>query len=125
MVIASVYSQSWIAALLAQERAQPLLERLDPPQRTIVIMAVLGLVLTGLMLVAGTMIGAHWVRRMARQKPRSNQSSSDSWSSFVDRRLRESLEDVLPKVEPGTTVLIDPSSKETKVDRSSPPGDKP
>ena len=47
------------------------LERLDPETRTVVIMALLGLVLLGVTLVACVMIGGRWVRRLARQSPHS------------------------------------------------------
>ncbi|MEX2316859.1 MAG: hypothetical protein WD669_06895 [Pirellulales bacterium] len=119
MVIHAFYQQLLSHAILAQQPTRPVLERLDPPRRAIVLMAILGLVLTGLMLVAGAMIGARWVRRMARQKPRSSQSTGGS-SMRLDS-LRESLHDVLPNVETGSTVQIDAASKDTKIDRRMKP----
>ncbi|TWT88586.1 hypothetical protein Mal64_20700 [Pseudobythopirellula maris] len=56
---------SW--APLAQ--SQTVLERLDPPTRAAVLMAVIGLVLLGLALVVLTMIGGRWLRRVARDRP--------------------------------------------------------
>lgn len=53
----------------AAEQPTSVLERLDPPTRAVVLMALLGLVLLGLGMVALTMIGGRWVRRLARQRP--------------------------------------------------------
>jgi hypothetical protein len=122
MVTHGFFQQLLADAIAAQQPARPMLERLDPPHRAMVIMAILGLVLTGLMLVAGAMIGARWVRRMARQKPHSNPSSARSSIGLDSRLLRESLQGVLPNVEPGSTVEIDAASHETRIDRQAKPG---
>jgi hypothetical protein len=45
------------------------LERLDPVTRARVLMALLGLVILSVALVACVMIGGRWVRRLARQSP--------------------------------------------------------
>jgi hypothetical protein len=45
------------------------LERLDPVTRARALMALLGLVLLGVTLVACVMIGGRWVRRLARHLP--------------------------------------------------------
>ena len=55
--------------LLAESSTPTGLERLDPPTRARVIMALLGLVLLGVTLVACVMIGGRWVRRLARHSP--------------------------------------------------------
>ena len=48
--------------LLAQ-----LAERKVPePTRTIILMALLGILLVGMLLIVGTLLGAHWVRRQGR-----------------------------------------------------------
>lgn len=57
--------------LLAESSTPTGLERLDPPTRARVIMALLGLVLLGVTLVACVMIGGRWVRRLARHSPHS------------------------------------------------------
>src|SRR5205085_2031038 len=51
------------------QSAAPVLERLDPPRRAAVVMALLALVLVGLLLVLIAMLGGHWVRRLARHRP--------------------------------------------------------
>ena len=102
--------------LLAQQTAEPVLERLDPPRRAAVVMALLGLVLTGLLLVAIAMLGANWVRRLARYKPGMQRSTLDAESAAANLRLRESLQSILPDVKSSDTIHMDSSSKETKVD---------
>ena len=102
--------------LLAQQSAEPVLERLDPPRRAAVVMALLGLVLTGLLLVTIVMVGAHWVRRMARHKPGQQRASVDAEAVRKNRQLRESLQSILPEVKSEDTILMDGSAKETKVD---------
>ena len=59
---------------LADRSTSTGLERLDPETRAIAIMALLGLVLLGVTLVACVMIGGRWVRRLARQSPHSTAS---------------------------------------------------
>ncbi len=98
--------------LLAEEAAQPLIERLDPPRRTAVIMALLGIVLVGVFLVAVVMIGAHWVRRLSRHDSRRARSQRLRES----RRLRKSLRGFLPKTSTSETISIDGATDETRVD---------
>jgi hypothetical protein len=101
--------------LLAAEVSRPVLERLDPPRRAAVVMALLALVLTGLLMVACAMLGAHWVRRMARHRPAHSRSSVATDTSG-NQRVREALQDILPMLKSADTVHIDPSTKETKAD---------
>jgi hypothetical protein len=101
--------------LLAAEETRPVLERLDPPRRAAVVMALLALVLTGLLLVACAMLGAHWVRRMARHRPSSDRARLAP-DTVSNRRVREALQDILPTFKSADTLLIDPSTKETKAD---------
>src|SRR3972149_4205649 len=61
-----------VATLFAQQEVEPLLEQLDPPHRAMVLMAILGLVLLGVLMVACAMLGARWVRREARQRQKRN-----------------------------------------------------
>jgi hypothetical protein len=103
------------AVLMAQEPVEPVLERLDPPRRAAVIMALLALVLTGLLLVAFIMLGAKWVRRLARHKPGAGGPSALD-VAMENQRLRESLQSVLPEVRTDDTVHFGRSSKETKTD---------
>jgi hypothetical protein len=99
------------ALLQVQQGAEPLLERLDPPRRAAVLMALLGLVLTGVVLVACVMIGGRWVRRLAGRGVRStpaNKKAAEPWRDV----LRESL----PDAKTGDTVHIDKKSEDTQTD---------
>jgi hypothetical protein len=113
--ISSAIVAGFASALVGAETTAPVLERLDPPRRAAVVMALLGLVLTGLVLITCVMLGAHWVRRLARHQPR-DLATSDVRSEVASARLRKSLEAMLPDMKTGDTVQIDASSKETKVD---------
>jgi hypothetical protein len=113
----SPFVVSWLAnAVMAADATSPVLERLDPPRRAAVVMALLGLVLTGLMLVTCVMVGAHWVRRMARHKPTDHAGVTESRAAAERDRLRKSLEPILPDAKTSDTVQFDASTKETKVD---------
>jgi hypothetical protein len=101
--------------LIAQQSAEPVLERLDPPRRAAVVMALLALVLTGLLLVTFAMLGGHWVRRLARHKPGALRANSAAEAARQNRQLRESLRSVLPQTPTEDTIHIE-STKETKVD---------
>jgi hypothetical protein len=99
----------------AAETTAPVLERLDPPRRAVVVMALLGLVLTGLVLITCVMLGAHWVRRLARHRPRDHVNNKVR-SEAESIRVRKSLEAMLPEAKTGDTVQIDAGTKETRVD---------
>lgn len=43
--------------------AQQVARKVPEPTRTIILMALLGIALVGMLLIVGTMLGAHWVRR--------------------------------------------------------------
>lgn len=101
--------------LLARQSTEPVLEQLDPPRRALVLMALLGLVLTGLALVACAMIGAHWVRRLARHNPGPPRAAANEYAT-QNRRLRESLVSVLPEAKTDDTIQLGRSAGETKVD---------
>jgi hypothetical protein len=101
--------------LLAAEETRPVLERLDPPRRAAVVMALLALVLTGLLLVACAMLGGHWVRRMARHRPARVRSSMVT-DTIGNQRVRDALQEILPMLKSADTVHIDPSTNETKAD---------
>jgi hypothetical protein len=104
--------------LLAAEDTRPVLEQLDKPQRAAVIMALLALVLTGLVMVACTMLGANWVRRMARHRPGSSRTGV-AISRSSNERVREALQEFLPVFQSADTIHMDPSTKETKVDQQT------
>ena len=63
MVIAT---PEWLV-LLAQEAAEG--NRLPEPIRTMALMALLGIVLLGLLIVAITLLGGRWVRRWSEHRP--------------------------------------------------------
>jgi hypothetical protein len=102
--------------IVAQEPAQPLLERLDPPRRAMVMMAIFGLVILGLALIAAVMMGGRWVRRMARHQPGARSSVRNSSRSLATQRVPEPAPN--PAVEGGTssTVQIDTASRETRIE---------
>jgi hypothetical protein len=105
-----------VHVMLAEEAARPLLERLDAPHRTAVFMALLGIVLAGIFLVACVVIGARWVRRLARQDERRRRTGQLRES----QRLRQSLRGILPKTSTSDTVSIDAAGDETRVDPPPP-----
>jgi predicted PurR-regulated permease PerM len=111
----TTYGMALVLVTLAQQPAEPVLERLDPPRRAAVIMALLALVLIGLLLVTFIMLGAHWVRRLARHKPGAGGHHAKD-SAAENQRLRESLKSMLPEVKTNDTVHFGRSSKETKMD---------
>ena len=65
--------------LAAAERTEPLLMRLDPQQRAKVLMALVGLVLVGALLVGLAWLGGRHVRRIARKRPRPASRHDDQW----------------------------------------------
>jgi hypothetical protein len=107
----------WLSAVVAQvaviePAAEPLIERLDPPRRAVVVMALMAIMLTGLLLVACVMIGARWVRRMARgEHNRTTQAGRAS-----NRRLRDSLRPILPTVNTNDTIAARTPTDDTVTD---------
>ncbi len=65
--------------LAAADRAEPLLMRLDPEQRAKVLMAFVGLVLVGALLIAIVWLGGRHLRRIARNRPRPTSPHDDQW----------------------------------------------
>lgn len=96
-------------SLAAAARAEPLIERLDPPRRAAVLMAILGLVLLGLALVACVMIGGRWMRRVARHRLGHTRNTSH----VENRRLRAALEPILPQAAAGETAVVHRRSDDT------------
>lgn len=58
-----VVCQSAGTSVLIAQAGEP---SIPEPLRTILLMALLGIALIGFLLVVGTMLGAHWVRRLGR-----------------------------------------------------------
>ncbi|MEX2093933.1 MAG: hypothetical protein WD971_14700 [Pirellulales bacterium] len=98
--------------LAVEESAEPLLERLDPPRRAAVVMAILALVLTGLALVACVMIGGRWVRHLARHELGRTKRTTN----VENQRLRAALEPILPAGQAGETTVAKRTSDETVAD---------
>jgi hypothetical protein len=103
-----------ILALAAEDAADMPLERLDPPRRAAVMMAILALVLIGIALVACVMIGGRWVRRMARD----TRGPTTNTTHIENKRLRAALEPILPtnNTPPGETTVSNRKSDETVAD---------
>jgi hypothetical protein len=111
------FALMWPFIILASNAATaPVLEQLDPPRRAAVVMALLALVLTGLVLVMCVLLGGHWVRRLARHKPGAPFSNTRTTSEPENRRLRKSLNSLLPTENSGETLHLDSSTKETRAD---------
>jgi hypothetical protein len=103
-----------IANLLAAEgAAEPVLQRLDPPRRAAVVMALLALTLVGVFLVAAVMIGAHWVRRLARRE----HGRTKHVARAENQRLRDALRPILPQTKSGETIVADRTRDDTIADR--------
>ncbi|MGB7950038.1 MAG: hypothetical protein WCH75_20320 [Candidatus Binatia bacterium] len=101
--------------LFAQKAAEPVLERIDPPRRAAVIMALLAITLIGLFLIIFVMVGGHWVRRLARHRP-GQRGKLGRDSSSNDAQLRKSLESILPEVKTDDTIQFGKSSPDTKLE---------
>jgi hypothetical protein len=96
-----------------QQAGDAVIERLDPPRRAAVVMALLALTLVGLFLITFVMVGGHWVRRLARHRPGHRRYRKNL---ETEGGLREAFQGILPEVNLSDTVLLDTSSKDTKVE---------
>jgi len=115
MVTACGILASMPATLLAAEKAvEPVLERLDPPRRAAVVMALLALTLIGLFAIVFVMVGGHWVRKLARQRPGKARKTGVQQAA-EDRQLRQSLETFLPEAKTDDTIHLGKSPKDTQV----------
>jgi len=102
--------QLTLAVLAFQESAEPLLERLDPPRRVAVMMALLGLVLVGLTLVACVMISARWVRHLGRHE----HGRTKCTTNIENQRLRTAIGSILPTGEASETAVAQPTNNDTE-----------
>jgi hypothetical protein len=115
MVIGEALLCLTFTLLAVEESAEPLIERLDPPRRAAVLMAILGLVLVGLTLVACVMIGGRWVRRLARHELGRTKLTTN----IENQRLRAALGPILPvgkAGEAGETTVAQRTNDETVAD---------
>ena len=114
MVIGSqIFGAGGAIIFAAQQAGDAVLERLDPPRRAAVVMALLGLTLVGLFLITFAMVGGHWVRRLARHRPGQRRFVKHM---ATESGMREALQKILPEANSNDTVLLDTSSKDTKVE---------
>jgi hypothetical protein len=104
---------SWIvfAALADQKVAEPLLERLDPPRRAAVVMALLAIAIVGIFLVACVMLGAHWARRLASRR----HGPSRRHANIENERLRSALQPMLPADNTGETIIVNKRADDTVI----------
>jgi len=107
------------ATLEPAESAEPLIEKLDPPRRAAVLMAILALVLLGMLIVTCVMIGGRWLRRVAQQRHGPTQNTGH----VENRRLRQALSPILSESEEedsssgaGETAVVRRRSDETVAD---------
>src|SRR6185369_9880138 len=84
------------------------LEKLDPPVRAAVLMALLALTLVGLFLITFILVGGHWVRRPAPRQFGKNAATESGLPDVVDSALLDRKS--------SDTLLLDTSSKDTKVE---------
>ena len=112
MVTGEALLRLCFALLAVEESAEPLLERLDPPRRAAVVMAILALVLVGLALVACVMISGRWVRHLARH----DLGRTKHATNVENQRLRAALGPILPTGASGETIVAQHDSDETVAD---------
>ena len=111
MVAASLLGRFLLMAV--EESNDAVIEQLKPEQRVAVVMALLGLTLVGLFLITFTMVGGHWVRRLARHRPGQRRAAK---AAGGEGQLRDALAAIAPDAKSGDTVLFDTRSKDTRID---------
>ena len=107
--------QSYGPLLSATGAVEPVLERLDPPRRAAVVMALLALTLIGLFLIVFAMLGGNWARRLARHRPGAG-GKRPSGRKGDNVRLRDSLQPIAPDAKSDDTIQLGRSSKDTRVE---------
>lgn len=100
------------AAMLAQAEDLPLIHQLDPPRNAAVAMALLGLVLLGITMVACIMIGGRWVRRIAQSGPRG----ASRIKQQLDTEWRKKLAEQVPDVPSDETMVAEQATDDTVTD---------
>lgn len=91
---------------VGQVLAQGADRKIPEPTRTIILMALLGIVLVGMMLIVATMLGAHWVRRQGRHR-RGPVVPKDVITPRVAPPARSSTNDVTGDVSSAETFIGD------------------
>ena len=102
--------------LAEQKLAEPLLERLDPPRRAAVVMALLAITIVGVFLVAFVILGGNWARRLARRR----HGPSHQNKNIENERLRSALEPILPVDNSGETIIVNKRGDDTVIDPQRP-----
>ncbi len=102
---------SWLIA--TQQAGDAVFERLDPPRRAAVVMALLGLTLVGLFLITFIMVGGHWARRLARHRPGQRLLNANGGRSGGTPTAPQ---ETPASLKTDDTVLLERTSKETKVE---------
>jgi hypothetical protein len=77
--VSAAAGRSLLAVEQVDQKAEPLLMRLQPVTRAKILMALLALVLVGIALVALVWIGARHLRRIAKTPLRSTRPHDDDW----------------------------------------------
>lgn len=111
----SPFSPACWELMAVEPTAESVIEQLDPPRRAAVLMALLAFILLGIVLVACVMIGARWVRHLARH----HQGPTPERLAAKNRRLRDALRPILPDGRSDETTVFDQSTGDTKVDRDT------
>jgi hypothetical protein len=112
MVIGALPIALSFALLAIEKSAEHLIDRLDPPRRAAVLMAILALVLLGMAIVACVMIGGRWVRKLARDE----HGPTTITANIENQRLRAALQTILPTGDAGETKIAHRKSDETVAD---------
>ena len=104
----------WISTrwLLEETPTSRDIQRIDPVRNVILLIVLLGLVLLGITLIACVMIGARWVRRLAR----SHISQSNSPHTSGKEKWRQVLANQLPDAKPEETIVTNSTTDDTIVD---------
>lgn len=105
-----------IALMVPQaEAARPVIDASPSPNRAAMLMALLGLVLLGLGMIACVMIGGRWVRKIARERPRPDLAP-------LKKRPKRTPDPfggtavAADSADPGRTHVDSPADQETRVD---------
>jgi len=98
----------WVAAsallvlFLGADQAAEESNTLDPQSHAKMLMALLGILLLGMILMVMVVVGAHRVRRLARARPGASQMQEDTWYSkpLDESNEEESVQDAPHKEDP-------------------------
>lgn len=113
MVGASLISCEATALVIGlAQAATPLIQKLDPTRRAAVLMALLGIVIVGLFIVALALLGGNWARRLARHSPTRRQTALRGFTKPIAR-----APEVTDPSSSSDTIRIERDKSQTKTDR--------